>query len=180
MEQTEITPIKSTKKRKSKKEQLTVNTENETQNETQIIVADLLAELENTEQEIIPLPQKKKSFTIADYSKEYEWIPSDEIELDEPLRFIFTMANNIELAHYNDNLMKLEGNSIVTYQNWVDIELLNRKLVRIENIEIDGEIKTIYDKPTINLIIDKVLDLDTINELSGFIRVISNCKGKLY
>ena len=176
MEQTEITPSKSTKKRKSKKEQLTVNTENE----TQTLITDLAITDEISEQEITPIIPKKKSFTIADYSKEYEWIPSDEIELDEPLRFIFTMANNIELAHYNDNLMKLEGNSIVTYQNWVDIELLNRKLVRIENIEIDGEIKTVYDKSTINLIIDKVLDLDTINELSGFIRVISNCKGKLY
>ena len=132
------------------------------------------------EPETIKEPSKKRAFSIVDYKKEYEWIPSDEIELDNPLRFIFTLANNHELANYNDNLMRLEGNSIITYQNLVDIELLNLKLIRIENIEIDGVVETVEYKPRISLIVDKVLDLELINELSGYIRVLSNHKGKLF
>lgn len=123
--------------------------------------------------------QKKKSFVIADYSKEYEWTLTDEIEQETPLKFIFTLATNKELANYNDNLMRIEGNSVVTYQNLVDIELVNLKLIRIENIELNGEIKTIIKKSEIENIIDKVLDLDIINELSGYIRVMSTHKGKL-
>lgn len=122
---------------------------------------------------------KKKSFVIADYSKEYEWTLTDEIEQENPLKFIFTLATNKELANYNDNLMRIEGNSVVTYQNLVDIELVNLKLIRIENIELNGEIKTIIKKSEIENIIDKVLDLDIINELSGYIRVMSTHKGKL-
>ena len=132
------------------------------------------------EPETIKELSKKRAFSIVDYKKEYEWIPSDEIELDNPLRFIFTLANNHELANYNDNLMRLEGNSIITYQNLVDIELLNLKLIRIENIEIDGVVETVEYKPRISLIVDKVLDLELINELSGYIRVLSNHKGKLF
>ena len=75
--------------------------------------------------------------------------------------------------------MRIEGNGVVTYQNLVDIELLNLKLKRIENIELNGEVETVTDKNRINFIIDKVLDLDTINELSGYIRVMSIHKGKL-
>lgn len=136
--------------------------------------------VEKLETEIIKEPSKKRAFSIVDYKKEYEWIPSDEIELDNPLRFIFTLANNHELANYNDNLMRLEGNSIITYQNLVDIELLNLKLIRIENIEIDEVVETVEYKPRISLIVDKVLDLELINELSGYIRVLSNHKGKLF
>ena len=122
---------------------------------------------------------KKKSFVVADYNKEYEWILTEEIENEAPLKFIFTLATNKEIANYNDNLMRIEGNGVVTYQNLVDIELLNLKLKRIENIELNGEVETVTDKNRINFIIDKVLDLDTINELSGYIRVMSIHKGKL-
>ena len=122
---------------------------------------------------------KKKSFIVADYTKEYEWVLTEEIENETPLKFIFTLATNKEIANYNDNLMRIEGNGVVTYQNLVDIELLNLKLKRIENIELNGEVKTVTDKNRINFIIDKVLDLDTINELSGYIRVMSIHKGKL-
>ena len=122
---------------------------------------------------------KKKSFIVADYNKEYEWVLTEEIENEAPLKFIFTLATNKEIANYNDNLMRIEGNGVVTYQNLVDIELLNLKLKRIENIELNGEVETVTDKTMINFIIDKVLDLDTINELSGYIRVMSIHKGKL-
>lgn len=122
---------------------------------------------------------KKKSFVIADYNKEYEWVLTEEIENEAPLKFIFTLATNKEIANYNDNLMRIEGNGVVTYQNLVDIELLNLKLKRIENIELNGEVETVTDKTMINFIIDKVLDLDTINELSGYIRVMSIHRGKL-
>lgn len=139
---------------------------------------DLFVKIGQTE--TLKEPSKKRAFTIVDYTKEYEWIPSDEIDLENPLKFIFTLATNKELANYNDNLMRLEGNSIVTYQNLVDIELLNLKLIRIENIEIDGEVELVESKPRLSLIVDKVLDLDLINELSGYIRVMSNHKGKLF
>lgn len=122
---------------------------------------------------------KKKSFIVADYNKEYEWVLTEEIENEAPLKFIFTLATNKEIANYNDNLMRIEGNGVVTYQNLVDIELLNLKLKRIENIELNGEVETVTDKNRINFIIDKVLDLDIINELSGYIRVMSIHKGKL-
>src|SRR5574344_592753 len=111
------------------------------------------------EETLIEKP-KKKSFTIADYGKEYEWILTEEIESEAPLKFIFTLATNKEIANYNDNLMRIEGNGVVTYQNLVDIELLNLKLKRIENIELNGEVETVTDKTMINFIIDKVLDLD--------------------
>ena len=129
--------------------------------------------------ETINEKSKKKSFVVADYNKEYEWILTEEIENETPLKFIFTLATNKEIANYNDNLMRIEGNGVVTYQNLVDIELLNLKLKRIENIELNGEVETVTDKTMINFIIDKVLDLDTINELSGYIRVMSIHKGKL-
>lgn len=130
-------------------------------------------------EEITNEKSKKKSFVVADYNKEYEWILTEEIENETPLKFIFTLATNKEIANYNDNLMRIEGNGVVTYQNLVDIELLNLKLKRIENIELNGEVETVTDKTMINFIIDKVLDLDTINELSGYIRVMSIHKGKL-
>ena len=133
---------------------------------------------ENIEETINEKP-RKKSFVVADYNKEYEWILTEEIENEAPLKFIFTLATNKEIANYNDNLMRIEGNGVVTYQNLVDIELLNLKLKRIENIELNGEVETVTDKNRINFIIDKVLDLDTINELSGYIRVMSIHKGKL-
>ena len=133
---------------------------------------------ENIEETINEKP-RKKSFVVADYNKEYEWILTEEIENEAPLKFIFTLATNKEIANYNDNLMRIEGNGVVTYQNLVDIELLNLKLKRIENIELNGEVETVTDKTMINFIIDKVLDLDTINELSGYIRVMSIHKGKL-
>ena len=135
--------------------------------------------VENDIVETINEKPKKKSFIIADYNKEYEWVLTEEIENEAPLKFIFTLATNKEIANYNDNLMRIEGNGVVTYQNLVDIELLNLKLKRIENIELNGEVETITDKTMINYIIDKVLDLDTINELSGYIRVMSIHKGKL-
>ena len=75
--------------------------------------------------------------------------------------------------------MRFYSFNIERNQNLVDIELLNLKLKRIENIELNGEVETITDKTMINYIIDKVLDLDTINELSGYIRVMSIHKGKL-
>ena len=134
---------------------------------------------ETLSEETINEKPKKKSFIVADYTKEYEWILTEEIENEAPLKFIFTLATNKEIANYNDNLMRIEGNGVVTYQNLVDIELLNLKLKRIENIELNGEVETITDKNRINFIIDKVLDLDTINELSGYIRVMSIHKGKL-
>lgn len=145
------------------------------------IVKSNIVETENEilDTEIIESKSKKKSFIMADYSKEYEWTLTDEIDLETPLKFIFTLATNKELANYNDNLMRIEGNGVVTYQNLVDIELLNLKIKRIENIEINGEIETVTDKSRINYIIDRVLDLDIINELSGYIRVMSNHKGKL-
>lgn len=135
--------------------------------------------IEETIEETINEKPKKKSFIVADYNKEYEWVLTEEIENEAPLKFIFTLATNKEIANYNDNLMRIEGNGVVTYQNLVDIELLNLKLKRIENIELNGEVKTVTDKNRINFIIDKVLDLDTINELSGYIRVMSIHKGKL-
>ena len=135
--------------------------------------------IEETIEETTNEKSKKKSFIVADYNKEYEWILTEEIENEAPLKFIFTLATNKEIANYNDNLMRIEGNGVVTYQNLVDIELLNLKLKRIENIELNGEVETVTDKNRINFIIDKVLDLDTINELSGYIRVMSIHKGKL-
>ena len=135
--------------------------------------------IETTVEETLNEKPKKKSFVIADYNKEFEWILTEEIENEAPLKFIFTLATNKEIANYNDNLMRIEGNGVVTYQNLVDIELLNLKLKRIENIELNGEVETVTDKTMINFIIDKVLDLDTINELSGYIRVMSIHKGKL-
>ena len=135
--------------------------------------------IEETIEETINEKPKKKSFVVADYNKEYEWVLTEEIENEAPLKFIFTLATNKEIANYNDNLMRIEGNGVVTYQNLVDIELLNLKLKRIENIELNGEVETVTDKNRINFIIDKVLDLDTINELSGYIRVMSIHKGKL-
>ena len=135
--------------------------------------------IEGTIEETINEKPKKKSFIVADYNKEYEWVLTEEIENEAPLKFIFTLATNKEIANYNDNLMRIEGNGVVTYQNLVDIELLNLKLKRIENIELNGEVETVTDKNMINFIIDKVLDLDTINELSGYIRVMSIHKGKL-
>ena len=135
--------------------------------------------IEETIEETINEKPKKKSFIVADYTKEYEWVLTEEIENEAPLKFIFTLATNKEIANYNDNLMRIEGNGVVTYQNLVDIELLNLKLKRIENIELNGEVETVTDKTMINFIIDKVLDLDTINELSGYIRVMSIHKGKL-
>lgn len=137
------------------------------------------SDIKTTVEETINEKPKKKSFIMADYNKEYEWILTEEIENEAPLKFIFTLATNKEIANYNDNLMRIEGNGVVTYQNLVDIELLNLKLKRIENIELNGEVETITDKTMINYIIDKVLDLDTINELSGYIRVMSIHKGKL-
>lgn len=136
-------------------------------------------DIETNVEETLNEKPKKKSFVIADYNKEYEWILTEEIENEAPLKFIFTLATNKEIANYNDNLMRIEGNGVVTYQNLVDIELLNLKLKRIENIELNGEVETVTDKTMINFIIDKVLDLDTINELSGYIRVMSIHKGKL-
>ena len=143
--------------------------------ETNIVKSDI----ETTVEELINEKPKKKSFVIADYNKEYEWVLTEEIENEAPLKFIFTLATNKEIANYNDNLMRIEGNGVVTYQNLVDIELLNLKLKRIENIELNGEVETVTDKNMINFIIDKVLDLDIINELSGYIRVMSIHKGKL-
>ena len=141
---------------------------------TDIVKSDI-----ETTEETLNEKSKKKSFVIADYNKEYEWVLTEEIENEAPLKFIFTLATNKEIANYNDNLMRIEGNGVVTYQNLVDIELLNLKLKRIENIELNGEVETVTDKTMINFIIDKVLDLDTINELSGYIRVMSIHKGKL-
>ena len=135
--------------------------------------------IETTVEETLNEKPKKKSFVIADYNKEYEWVITEEIENEAPLKFIFTLATNKEIANYNDNLMRIEGNGVVTYQNLVDIELLNLKLKRIENIELNGEVERVTDKTMLNFIIDKVLDLDTINELSGYIRVMSIHKGKL-
>ena len=143
------------------------------------VKSDIETTIEETIEETINEKPKKKSFIVADYNKEYEWILTEEIENEAPLKFIFTLATNKEIANYNDNLMRIEGNGVVTYQNLVDIELLNLKLKRIENIELNGEVETVTDKNRINFIIDKVLDLDTINELSGYIRVMSIHKGKL-
>jgi hypothetical protein len=137
------------------------------------------SEIETTVEETLNEKSRKKSFIVADYNKEYEWVLTEEIDNEAPLKFIFTLATNKEIANYNDNLMRIEGNGVVTYQNLVDIELLNLKLKRIENIELNGEVETVTDKTMINFIIDKVLDLDTINELSGYIRVMSIHKGKL-
>ena len=145
-----------------------------------IVKSDIVEnDIETTIEETINEKPKKKSFIIADYNEEYEWVLTEEIENEAPLKFIFTLATNKEIANYNYNLMRIEGNGVVTYQNLVDIELLNLKLKRIENIELNGEVETITDKTMINYIIDKVLDLDTINELSGYIRVMSIHKGKL-
>ena len=143
------------------------------------VKSDIETPIEETIEETINEKSKKKSFIVADYNKEYEWILTEEIENEAPLKFIFTLATNKEIANYNDNLMRIEGNGVVTYQNLVDIELLNLKLKRIENIELNGEVETVTDKNRINFIIDKVLDLDTINDLSGYIRVMSIHKGKL-
>ena len=143
------------------------------------VKSDIETTAEETIKETTNEKSKKKSFIVADYNKEYEWVLTEEIENEAPLKFIFTLATNKEIANYNDNLMRIEGNGVVTYQNLVDIEILNLKLKRIENIELNGEVKTVTDKNRINFIIDKVLDLDTINELSGYIRVMSIHKGKL-
>ena len=143
------------------------------------VKSDIETTIEETIEETINEKPKKKSFIVADYNKEYEWVLTEEIENEAPLKFIFTLATNKEIANYNDNLMRIEGNGVVTYQNLVDIELLNLKLKRIENIELNDEVETVTDKNRINFIIDKVLDLDIINELSGYIRVMSIHKGKL-
>ena len=143
------------------------------------VKSEIETPIEETTEETTNEKSKKKSFVVADYNKEYEWVLTEEIENEAPLKFIFTLATNKEIANYNDNLMRIEGNGVVTYQNLVDIELLNLKLKRIENIELNGEVETVTDKNMINFIIDKVLDLDTINELSGYIRVMSIHKGKL-
>ena len=165
IEQTNQKPKRKTKSKPTVKTEIETNIE-ETIEETPI-------------EETINEKPKKKSFIVADYKKEYEWVLTEEIENEAPLKFIFTLATNKEIANYNDNLMRIEGNGVVTYQNLVDIELLNLKLKRIENIELNGEVETVTDKTMINFIIDKVLDLDTINELSGYIRVMSIHKGKL-
>jgi len=119
----------------------------------------------------------KRKLVTLDLEKEFEWIPTEEIDEEKPTKFYYKALSNREFEKYNSQLFKNEEGKLISEQGIVDYDMSKAKLVRVENIEIDNSIKTIKEEDIDDKFMD-ILPLDWISDLASSIRVTSMLKGK--
>ena len=76
---------------------------------------------------------KSRQFTKRDLTKEFKYTPTDFIDDENPLTFVFTLLSNSEQALLNDKLQCLQGDIVYTNFSQVDLETIKLKVHRIEN-----------------------------------------------
>lgn len=122
----------------------------------------------------------KRILKSVNTSKDFEYIPKDEIDSENPIKFKFKMCSNSETAMYNDALYKAEGTKIITCQNAVDLQMVKGKVYLIQNVLIDdNDMKDIILKNDIKDFFENTCPAEWISDLASFIRVISAYKGEI-
>lgn len=116
--------------------------------------------------------KNKKQFVKRDLTKEYSWTPSQFIDDEKPLTFIFKKLSNRELAELNDKLFSTKGNEIYTNQSIIDYDLVQLKVVRIENYLNDSNIYITLEHIPPSFY-DSEIEYDLISELASYIRTVS-------
>ena len=119
----------------------------------------------------------KRKLVTLDLEKEFEWIPPEELQEEKPTKFYYKALSNREFEKFNSQLFKNEEGKLISEQGVVDYDMAKAKLVRVENIEIDGSIKVIKQEDIDDKFMD-ILPLDWISDLASAIRVTSMLKGK--
>jgi hypothetical protein len=119
----------------------------------------------------------KRQLVTLDLDKEFIWTPTDEIDEEKPTKFYYKALSNREYEKINAHIIKAEDGVIFSEEGVVNYDTVKLKLVKIEDIEIDGSLKN-FDKKDIT---DKILDSlprEWIADLATQIRVTSILKGK--
>ena len=72
----------------------------------------------NKEEKEIKEEKKSRQFTKRDLTKEFKYTPTDFIDDENPLTFVFTLLSNSEQALLNDKLQCLQAASVVQTRNY--------------------------------------------------------------
>ena len=107
---------KSTKSTRSKTKKAEKVSKVEEAKEVKVEVVDK----EETKEEIENKSKQSKQFVRKDLTKEFKWTPTDFIDDENPLTFIFTLLSNSEQALLNDKLQCLQGDIVYTIFSQVD------------------------------------------------------------
>lgn len=119
----------------------------------------------------------KRKLVTLDLEKEFEWIPTEEIDEENPTRFFYNALSNREFEKVNSKMVKFEEGVTHVEEGVVNYDTVKLKLIRIENIDLDGSLKTIEQKDITDSILD-ALPREWIADLASDIRVTSVLKGK--
>ena len=121
---------------------------------------------------------KSRQFTKRDLIKEFKYTPTDFIDDENPLTFVFTLLSNSEQALLNDKLQCLQGDIVYTNFSQVDLETIKLKVHRIENYLQDGEYVTIANIPLD--FFEAEIKLEIASDLASYIRTLSTYDGELF
>ena len=121
---------------------------------------------------------KSRQFTKRDLTKEFKYTPTDFIDDENPLTFVFTLLSNSEQALLNDKLQCLQGDIVYTNFSQVDLETIKLKVHRIENyLENDNYITL----TNISLdFFEAEIRMDIVSDLASYIRTLSTHNGELF
>lgn len=119
----------------------------------------------------------KRKLVKLDLDKEFDWIPPEELQEEKPTKFYYKALSNREFEKFNSQLFKNEEGKLISEQGLVDYDMSKAKLVRVENIEIDGSVKVIKQEEIDDSFMD-ILPLEWISDLASSIRLTSMLKGK--
>lgn len=119
----------------------------------------------------------KRKLVTLDLEKEFEWIPTEEIDEEKPTKFYYKALSNREFEKFNSQLFKNEEGKLISEQGLVDYDTVKLKLVKVENVDLDGSLKTIQKENIDDKFMD-TLPLDWISDLASAIRTTSILKGK--
>ena len=168
--------IKSTKSKAKKAEK--VNKEEEVKEEEVKEVKVEVVDKEETKEEIENKSKQSKQFIRKDLTKEFKWTPTDFIDDENPLTFIFTLLSNSEQALLNDKLQCLQGDIVYTNFSQVDLETIKLKVHRIENYLQDGEYTILTNIPLD--FFEAEIKLEVASDLASYIRTLSTHDGELF
>ena len=132
----------------------------------------------NKEEKEIKEEKKSRQFTKRDLTKEFKYTPTDFIDDENPLTFVFTLLSNSEQALLNDKLQCLQGDIVYTNFSQVDLETIKLKVHRIENYLENDKYLTLTN---ISLdFFEAEIRMDIVSDLASYIRTLSTHNGELF
>ena len=128
--------------------------------------------------EVVKEIKRNTQFVKRDLSREFKYIPTNFIDDEEPLTFVFTLLSNSEQAELNDKLQYLQGDTVFTNHTKVDLETVKLKVHKVLNYLQKGKYITLSDIPLD--FFEAEIQLEVASDLASYIRTLSSYGEELY